>query len=183
MGGYMSSDVPAVSAKPGGGETVRATHNNNEGDKQTVLIPVDASKEAEIAFEWYVRHVHRPGNDVRIMHFGEIEYPSGKHYPDYAIPPEMWADKIAKAREHSNTVLDKYRQRVQQLQIDAHTSFELGRPGHSIVTQAKTLNASMIVMGTRGMGFLQRAMLGSVSNYVISHTSVPVTIVPRTTEV
>jgi len=47
----MSSDVPAVSAKPGGGETVRATLNNNEGDKQTVLIPVDASKEAEIAFE------------------------------------------------------------------------------------------------------------------------------------
>jgi len=40
------------------------------------------------AFAGYVRHVHRPGNDVRIMHFGEIEYPSGKHYPDYAIPRE-----------------------------------------------------------------------------------------------
>ena len=47
----MSSDVPAVSAKPGSGETARATHNNNDGDQQTVLIPVDASKEAEIAFE------------------------------------------------------------------------------------------------------------------------------------
>lgn len=39
-------------------------------------------------FAGYVRHVHRPGNSVRIMHFAEIEYPSGKHYPDYAIPRE-----------------------------------------------------------------------------------------------
>ncbi|KAI0227410.1 hypothetical protein LSAT2_022143 [Lamellibrachia satsuma] len=183
MGGYLSSDVPYAAVPGLKPTTYRAGQNNNEGDKQTVLIPVDASKEAEIAFEWYVRHVHRPGNSVRIMHFAEIEYPSGKHYPDYAIPPEMWAEKIAKAKTHSNTVLEKYRQRVQHLQIDAETSFELGRPGHSIVTQAKTLNASMIVMGTRGMGFLQRAMLGSVSNYVISHTSVPVTVVPRSTEV
>ena len=56
MGAYMSSDVPAVSSKPDGGETVRATHNNNDGDQQTVLIPVDASKEAEIAFECKLSH-------------------------------------------------------------------------------------------------------------------------------
>ena len=51
MGGYLSSDVPSAAVPGGKPTTYRAGQNNNEGDQQTVLIPVDASKEAEIAFE------------------------------------------------------------------------------------------------------------------------------------
>lgn len=63
-----------------------------------------------------------------------------------------------------------------QINGDAHS--QVGPPGHVIVSSADNLNASMIVMGTRGMGLLRRTILGSVSDYVIHHTKVPVTVVP-----
>ena len=35
----------------------------------------------------------------------------------------------------------------------------------------------MIVMGTRGMGAFKRAIIGSVSEYVIRHSTVPCVVV------
>ena len=34
-------------------------------------------------------------------------------------------------------------------------------------------------MGSRGMGLLRRSILGSVSQYVIDHSRVPVTVIPK----
>jgi len=48
-----------------------------------------------------------------------------------------------------------------------------------IVSSANDLKASMIVMGTRGMGLQDRLMFGSVSNYVVHNTRIPVTVVPN----
>ena len=64
------------------------------------------------------------------------------------------------------------------LQINGETHSQIGPPGHVIVSMADEFKASMIVMGTRGMGLLRRTILGSVSHYVIHHTKVPVTVVP-----
>ena len=49
-----------------------------------------------------------------------------------------------------------------------------------IVSSANDLNASMIVMGTRGMDFQGRLLFGSVSEYVVHNTRIPVTVVPKT---
>ena len=38
------------------------------------------------------------------------------------------------------------------------------------------------VMGSRGLGVISRSILGSVSHFVLDHTKVPVTIIPRETK-
>lgn len=54
----------------------------------------------------------------------------------------------------------------------------VGRPGETIVEQARECNADIIVMGMRGIGGAARLFLGSTSEHVLQHAEVPVLVVP-----
>jgi nucleotide-binding universal stress UspA family protein len=51
-----------------------------------------------------------------------------------------------------------------------------GKPGEVIVDMALEEKASMIVMGTRGLGTIRRTIMGSVSDYVVHHAHCPVVV-------
>lgn len=51
-----------------------------------------------------------------------------------------------------------------------------GQPETSILAKAEEVQATMIVMGSRGLGTIRRTILGSVSEYVLHHSHVPVMI-------
>ena len=51
-------------------------------------------------------------------------------------------------------------------------------PGQGIIQVAEDEKADMIVMGTRGLDVLRRTLLGSVSDYVVRHSRVPVLVCP-----
>jgi nucleotide-binding universal stress UspA family protein len=57
---------------------------------------------------------------------------------------------------------------------DAEMLIVTGAAGPSICELARTLPASVIVMGTRGRGGLRRAVLGSVSDHVVRNAPCPV---------
>lgn len=61
-----------------------------------------------------------------------------------------------------------------QLQVDFQFRLVYGQPGEQIVKVAEEEKASLVMVGSRGHGWLRRTILGSVSNYVIHHTSIPV---------
>jgi len=51
--------------------------------------------------------------------------------------------------------------------------------GQAIIGAAEAEKAQLIVMGTRGLDAIRRTFLGSVSDYVIHHSKIPVLICPR----
>lgn len=51
-----------------------------------------------------------------------------------------------------------------------------GKPGEVIITVANEVHASNIIVGSRGHGKMRRTFLGSVSDYVVHHSEVPVTV-------
>ena len=51
-----------------------------------------------------------------------------------------------------------------------------GKPGEKIVSIAAEEGAMMIITGTRGLGKFRRTILGSVSDYVVHHSTVPVLV-------
>ena len=64
--------------------------------------------------------------------------------------------------------------------MDGTTDVEVGKtPGEVIINYASKETAGLIVMGSRGHGVVRRTILGSVSEYVLHHSSCPVTIVPK----
>ncbi|MCZ8516733.1 universal stress protein [Paenibacillus filicis] len=52
-----------------------------------------------------------------------------------------------------------------------------GHPEKKIVEYAEKHNCDLIVMGSRGLGGLKEAFLGSVSHYVVQHTRIPTFII------
>ncbi|OFW16734.1 MAG: hypothetical protein A3F69_01110 [Acidobacteria bacterium RIFCSPLOWO2_12_FULL_66_10] len=54
----------------------------------------------------------------------------------------------------------------------------IGKPGREIVRLAAKQGADLIVMGTHGMGAAGRLFFGSVTDYVLRHTPVPLLAVP-----
>jgi len=53
-----------------------------------------------------------------------------------------------------------------------------GKPGESICQLANDYNADQILMGSRGCGTVRRTLIGSVSDYCVHHSNVPVTVIP-----
>jgi nucleotide-binding universal stress UspA family protein len=53
----------------------------------------------------------------------------------------------------------------------------VGRPDAEIVARAEEMGAGLIVMGSRGLGGIRRARIGSVSDSVVRHAHCPVLVV------
>lgn len=52
----------------------------------------------------------------------------------------------------------------------------VGDPGEQIVQAAVKEGADFIITGSRGLGTIRRTFLGSVSDYVVHHSPVPVLV-------
>lgn len=62
--------------------------------------------------------------------------------------------------------------------VPVTTAVEVGRPAHHLLEYADANDVDLVVMGTRGRGGLPRRLLGSVTDYVVTHAAVPVHVVP-----
>lgn len=58
----------------------------------------------------------------------------------------------------------------------------VGDPGEAIIRAAEEEKVDMIVTGSRGQGQIRRTILGSVSDYIIHHSHVPVLICKHNSE-
>lgn len=54
-----------------------------------------------------------------------------------------------------------------------------GKPAHVISDVAEEIGANPIVVGARGAGRIESALLGNVSGALVMHTKCPVLVVPR----
>ncbi|MGL5513455.1 MAG: universal stress protein [Sporomusa sp.] len=61
--------------------------------------------------------------------------------------------------------------------IPAETLLEIGAPAEVVVEFCQACYCDLIIMGSRGLGSIKKLLLGSVSNYVLTHAPCPVLIV------
>ena len=59
----------------------------------------------------------------------------------------------------------------------AGAHLRLGRPAEQIVDLGEELGIGMIIVGSRGLSTLRRALMGSVSDSVVRHAHCPVFVV------
>ncbi len=59
----------------------------------------------------------------------------------------------------------------------AETHLRAGRPDKEIVRLAGVLEAGTIMLGSRGIGAIERMLIGSVSESVVRHAHCPVYVV------
>ena len=63
-----------------------------------------------------------------------------------------------------------------RLQVQGKFRTHGGKPGQVICRIAEEEGAAIIVCGTRGQGTVRRTIMGSVSDYIVHHSHVPVLV-------
>jgi nucleotide-binding universal stress UspA family protein len=137
-----------------------------------VLVATDGSEDSQLAARTAVELAQKTSSELHVVYV--------LPWPDVGVR-DLWGFDD-KARDEAEV---RGRARLKELAEGIEASggtvteahFASGSPEEGIVAVAEELGAGFVVMGKTGYGGLRRALMGSISDYVIKHAPAPVTIV------
>lgn len=136
-----------------------------------ILLPTDGSDTAMRAVASGIELALKLGAEVTVMTALE-HFPTGimgSGYRPEGDQDEEPGYQVALER------LDRAEQIAGAAGVRCHRILEREQPVYrAILEAAKTSGADLIVMGTRGMGLVERLFIGSETQRVITHTDIPV---------
>ncbi len=115
---------------------------------------------------------HKFGAEILIL---TVQSPyEFQDHPDPVVRKEFEAFQYQAISER---ILEIAKSKFEDTGIPVTTHVIQGNPAHEIIEFADKQSCDMIIMCTHGMGTVKRFMLGSVTNKVVHHASVPVLVV------
>ena len=137
-----------------------------------ILVATDGSEEATQATRVAADVAQRTGSDMQIVTVA-LENPNVYAYYDVRHPAEL-----ERHRQEARKILDRQVDRAREAGGNvAKAHLKMGAADEEIVLLAEDLEADLIIMGTRGLGRLRRALIGSISDSVVRHAHCPVLVV------
>ena len=141
---------------------------------KTILVPVDGSRHSKKALEFACEYASKFDASIHLVHVAQ------PLHNDKTLVLGAAAVTVHASREELESagkqVIDAAVEVASEHGCEGVTSeIDGGDPAQVIVRTAKSKNADMIVMGTRGLSNLSELLVGSVSNKV-THLS-PCTVV------
>ena len=139
-----------------------------------ILLPVDGSRTSTLAVEKTSDLAKALGSKVTAVYVLD-PYPFASAGPDFAFGQAQYMSAITK---EATEVLDQVKAMfaakglaVDVMTVDAYAVWK------GIIDQAQKLGADMIVMGSHGRHGVEKLMLGSVAQRVVSHAPMSVLVV------
>jgi nucleotide-binding universal stress UspA family protein len=143
-----------------------------------ILVASDGSKEAELASSSATDLAKRTGSELHVVFVGHMPPVFYESPGATALDPELQTRMQERAEEAAKTRLEEQVRRVRGASGEvAGAHARLGRPDAEIVGLAEELGAGLIVLGSRGLGPLRSALMGSISHSVVRHARCPVMVV------
>ncbi len=133
---------------------------------KSILVAWDGSEHAKRALGEAVDLARTQSGRLTLLTVA----PPIRVWPGY-VPPVTEADLISAAEK----ILAEGEALVPE-GIPSSGRTAAGDPGLELVKRSAAAGHDLIVMGSRGRGAVRSAFLGSVSHYVLNHTTVPVLI-------
>jgi nucleotide-binding universal stress UspA family protein len=90
-----------------------------------------------------------------------------------------YQEKLSEQMAHARSALDRAHRLVDEQAVEPDEEILEGEAAEQIVGLAHARDAVMIVVGSRGLGAVAGALLGSVSSGVLHRAGRPVLVVPR----
>jgi nucleotide-binding universal stress UspA family protein len=148
-----------------------------------VVLAIDGSEEASRAAEAAVELCEKTGSELHVVHVGEDFYLTA--VTDLDMVAQTWvaqdyAEREANFEQIAREVLDAEVEKVEAAGgTVAQAHLRVGRADAEIVDLAEEIKAGLVVLGSRGLGGVKRALMGSVSYSVVRHAHCPVLVVRR----
>jgi nucleotide-binding universal stress UspA family protein len=83
------------------------------------------------------------------------------------VPPELMAETVA---EHTRRITSELKERFGESAAEVAVRVAIGPPAATIVSTARSIDAELVTVGTRGRTGLKRVLLGSVAEEVVRTT-------------
>jgi nucleotide-binding universal stress UspA family protein len=140
-----------------------------------ILLATDGSKEARLAAEAAAELSKDTGSEVHIAYV----LPSPRELRGHHLySSEVMRSVLEQAEGEASSLLEEQAEQIGASGGKvAETHLETGEPDKEIVRLSEELGVGTIVIGSRGLGGLRRALMGSVSESVVRHAHCPVLIV------
>jgi len=142
-----------------------------------ILLATDGSEEAASAARTAADLAQKTGSELHVVLVELSTAYVGMGPPEIADIPAPEQEELD---EEAQSLLDT---QVRQIKADGGTvtraHLRLGRPDVEIVTLAEELGAGLIAVGSRGLGGIRRALMGSVSDSVVRHAHCPVLVIRK----
>jgi nucleotide-binding universal stress UspA family protein len=148
-----------------------------------ILLATDGSREAELAGRTAADLAKKTNSELHVVHAFGIAPVGPPVYPEATElqSVEFEAENEERQRISEQRAREVLETEVQKVRSGGGTVAEEhlieGRVAPGIVTVAEELGAGLIVMGSRGLGGIRRALMGSVSDSVVRHAHCPVLVV------
>lgn len=141
-----------------------------------ILLATDGSEDARAALRTAREMSRSLGSELHVVSARSV--PSMYYAEPFPVGPEKWEMLTDIAREEAEKCVEEQRAELEGggAQVSGvHAA--VGRPDERIVATAEEVGADLILVGSRGHGHLERALIGSVSDSVVRHAHCPVLVV------
>ncbi len=153
-----------------------------------ILLAIDGSESATHATQAAVELSKTTDSELHLLHVGEDPY-SVAFFPSEATNPEGVEQQVDPAlieelgqqfEQAARQVLDAEVEKVRAVGgTVAQAHLRMGTPDAKVVDLAEELGVGLVVVGSRGLGRIRRALIGSVSDSVVRHAHCPVLVVRK----
>ncbi|GJM92559.1 hypothetical protein PR202_ga09039 [Eleusine coracana subsp. coracana] len=153
--------------------------------ERRVGVAMDFSPSSKKALRWAVDNLLRKGDTLVLLHIRHHGREEAKnvlwsHTGSPLIPLEELMEPPVRQRydmPEDPEVFDMLSNVSRQKELCVVVKMYWGDPREKVCDAVGELHLEALVMGSRGLGQIQRILLGSVTNYVLSNATCPVTVV------
>ena len=136
----------------------------------SILVAIDDSRQAQEALERAIQIAVDSGAWLTIMHVvAPLRMP-------LFISPYVAGGMEPESDEFAERLVDRALAQVPE-GIPVHVILGRGDVAEEILRRVNVAGHDLVVMGSRGLGLVRRALLGSVSRAVLHRSPVPVIVV------
>lgn len=164
--------VPVLVLPPDAGEPGGAAGDEEAGAPapyERLLLPTDGSESAARALDWALWLAGEFDGRLDAL-FAADTTP----YPGTAQSRQL----LESLEAAGNEAIQSARERAAAADVTFDGAVGSGAPGPTILEFCDDESVDLVVMGTHGRSGIERALLGSVTEYVVRHGNVPVFCVP-----
>ncbi|XP_061186312.1 universal stress protein Slr1101-like [Saccostrea echinata] len=145
-----------------------------ETKERRVMIAMDGSKHSEYAFNWYLTTFRIPQDVVLLVHC--IQRHDQFHAALGMSDVKTVCDILAQEEKEEESLKKHLEQKLTENKLTGSVKTGVGKPGELVVSTAQRENADVIICGCRGMGKVRWTLTGTVSDYIVHHSHVPVVV-------
>jgi nucleotide-binding universal stress UspA family protein len=155
--------------------SVRIARLSNHEGPTRLLLGNDGSPEAEGVLNAVCSRSWPAGTEVRVLAVHELLVPVES--VNLGMDPDLYGQIDKDEHFRLRHVAGRAQERLNKTGLVAFSFVIEGDPKDMLVTEAKDWKASTIFIGARGLGRVERMLLGSVSSATVAHAPCTVEIV------